>query len=256
MGVKTVIVTGASSGIGREFAEALGNRSGVEEVWVIARRETRLEELKSTIQARVVPLKLDLSDRGCIEAYKNLLADRMPDVVALVNAAGYGRFGEFENLTLSDQMGMLELNAGALTEITYLTLPYMEQGTQVYQVSSFSAFLPLPYVGVYAATKAYVLSLSRSLNAELKHRGIRVMAVCPFWTRTEFFDRAAEQNDVVVHFGQFFTPAQVVKRALRDMRRGKDLSVCGGFVRLKALGTKLLPARLTMWIWRKQQKKK
>ncbi len=253
--MKTLIVTGASSGIGREFAETLATETEIEEVWVIARRADRLEELKTTIHKRVVPISLDLSDYKCIEKYKNILADRSPEVVALVNAAGYGRFGEFENVTLSDQAGMIELNAMALTRITYLTLPYMTSGGQIYQVASISGLIPVPYVSVYAATKAYVLSFSRSLNVELKHRGIRVMAVCPFWTRTEFFDRAAEQNDVVVHYARFYTPKQVVERAVKDMKRKKDVSICGAYARGLGLGMRFLPPRLSMKIWCKQQKK-
>ena len=121
--MKTVIVTGASSGIGREFAEVLGNMEGVEEIWVIARRASRLEELKSTIRATVVPMSIDLSTSEGIESYRRALADRNPEVIKLVNAAGFGRFGEFENLTLSDQMDMIDLNVGSLTAMTYHTLP-------------------------------------------------------------------------------------------------------------------------------------
>lgn len=253
--MKTLIVTGASSGIGREFAEALAKEPSVEEVWVIARRADRLEELKTTINKKVVSIPLDLTDYHCVEKYKNMLSDRSPEVVALVNAAGYGRFGEFENVTLSDQVGMIELNAMALTQITYLTLPYMVSGGQIYQVASVSALMPVPYVSVYAATKAYVLSFARSLNVELKSRGIHVMAVCPFWTRTEFFDRAAEQNDVVVRYSRFYTPKQVVERARKDMRRKRDLSICGAYTRMLALGLKCVSPRLAMRIWCRQQKK-
>lgn len=253
--MKTLIVTGASSGIGREFAEILAADAEIGEVWVIARRADRLEELKTTIHKSVVTIPLDLSDYKCIEKYKNMLADRSPEVVALVNAAGYGRFGEFENVTLSDQVGMIDLNATALTQITYLTLPYMTRGGQIYQVASVSGLMPVPYVSVYAATKAYVISFSRSLNVELNSRGIRVMAVCPFWTRTEFFDRAAEQDDVVVHYARFYTPKQVVERAVKDMKRKKDVSVCGAYTRMMARGMKLLPHGLVMKIWCRQQKK-
>jgi len=253
--MKIIIVTGASSGLGRGFAEALGARKNVDEIWVIARRSDRLEELKNTILAKVVPISLDLSYNDCIEKYRQLLADQNPEVVALVNAAGYGRFGEFENITLSDQMGMIDLNVAALTAVTYHTIPYLASGAEVYQIGSFSAFLPLPYVSVYAATKAYVVSFSRSLNVELAHRKIRVMAVCPKWVRTEFFDRAAEQPDVVTYYDHFYTVDQVVKRALRDMKRGKDLSTCGVRARTEARLLKLLPAKLGMKIWCWQQKK-
>ena len=253
--MKVIIVTGASSGLGRGFAEALGNLKKADEIWVIARRTDRLEELKNTIKANVVPISLDLSSNDCIEKYKNMLADQKPEVVALVNAAGFGRFGEFENITLSDQLGMIDLNVASLTAVTYLTIPYLSAGAEVYQIGSFSAFLPLPYVSVYAASKAYVVSFSRSLNVELAHRNVRVMAVCPKWVRTEFFDRAAEQPDVVTYYDRFYTVDQVVQRALRDMKRGKDVSTCGIHARTEARLLKLLPAKLAMKIWCRQQKK-
>lgn len=253
--MKTVIVTGASSGIGREFAEVLGNLSHVEEIWVIARRGGRLEELKNTIAATVLPLELDLTRNEALDAYRKLLADRNPQVVALVNAAGYGCMGEVENVELSDQRGMIDLNITALTAITKLTLPYMSYGAEIYQLGSFSAFTPLPYMSVYAATKAYVLSFSRSLNVELKARGIHSMAVCPSWVRTEFPDRAATYRDVIVFFDHFYTPEQVIQRALRDMKKRKDVSVCGGKHRLLRLSLKLLPQRFAMKLWCIQQKK-
>ena len=253
--MKVIIVTGASSGLGRGFAEALGNLKNADEIWVIARRSNRLEELKNTIKTKVIPISLDLSSNDCVEKYKNMLADQNPEVIALVNAAGFGRFGEFENITLSDQMGMVDLNVAALTAVTYLTIPYLSRGAEVYQIGSFSAFLPLPYVSVYAATKAYVVSFSRSLNVELAYRRIRVMAVCPKWVRTEFFDRAAEQPDVVTYYDHFYTVDQVVQRAIRDMKRGKDISTCGIRARTEARFLKLLPAKLGMKIWCRQQKK-
>lgn len=253
--MNVIVVTGASSGIGREFAEALGNAGWADELWVIARRADRLEELQSGIGIRVVPISLDLSLSASVEQYRRRLADSGASVLALVNAAGFGRFGEVENLLMSEQMDMIDLNCSALTAMTYVTLPYMAEGGEIYQLASLSAWMPLPYISVYAATKAYVLSFSRSLNVELRARGIRSMAVCPTWVRTEFIDRAAEQNDVIVHYGQIFTPRQVVRRALRDMRKGKDVSVCGALTRWKTRGMKLLPHRLLLRLWCRMQKK-
>ena len=253
--MKTVIVTGASSGLGREFAEVLGNLPQVEEVWLIARRSDRLEELQSTIRAKILPLSLDLSLFSSLEQYRIALADRNPEVIALVNAAGYGRFGEVEHLSLLDQLGMVDVNVSALTAVTYHTLPYMERGGQIYQIASRSAFQPVPYMTVYGATKSYVLSFSRGLNKELKHRGIHVMAVCPGWIRTEFFERAAQQPDVIQYYNRFHTVSQVVRRAMRDMKRGKDVSVCGPTLRFQRFLAKILPHRLVMWIWCRQQKK-
>lgn len=131
---------------------------------------------------------------------------------------------------------------------------YMHEGGQIYQLDSLSAFQPVPYITVYGATKAFVLSFSRALNVELKARKIRCMAVCPGWVKTEFFDRAV-RDDTITYYNKFFTPDQVIRRALRDMKRGRDVSVCGASIRAQVRLVKLLPHRLVMKIWCRQQKK-
>jgi len=254
--MKIAIVTGASSGMGREFAERVGNSEKLDEIWVIARRTERLEELKATIRIPVVPISLDLTDDADIEKYKRRLIDTNPDVRILVNAAGYGRIGHAETITNFEQIGMIDLNAKALTEITLITLLYMSEGAKIYQLASMSSFMPVPYLSVYAATKAYVLSFSRSLNVELKSRGIRVMAVAPGWVRTEFINRAEDENGMVVYYDRFYNSSQVVDRALRDMKKGKDVSICGFATRMKIFGMKCMPHSVTMSIWCDQQRKK
>lgn len=254
--MKIAIVTGASSGMGREFAERIGNGENLDAIWVIARRTERLEELKSTIKIPVVPISLDLTDDGDIEKYKRRLIDTNPDVRVLVNAAGYGRIGHAESITNFEQIGMIDLNVKALTEITLITLLYMSEGAKIYQLASMSSFMPVPYLSVYSATKAYVLSFSRSLNVELKNRGIHVMAVAPGWVRTEFIDRAEDENEMVVYYDRFYNSSDVVLRALRDMKKGKEVSICGLPTRMKILGMKLMPHSLTMGIWCRQQRKK
>jgi short-subunit dehydrogenase len=138
--------------------------------------------------------------------------------------------------------------------MTYLTLPYMKEGGRIYQIDSLSSFQPVPYIGVYGATKAFVLSFSRALGVELKKRGIRVLAVCPGWVKTEFFDRAVS-DDTITYYNHFYTAEQVVTRAMKDMKRGRDVSICGFRIRAQVFFTKLLPHRLVMKIWCKQQKK-
>ena len=171
-----------------------------------------------------------------------------------MNGSGFGKFGTFTEMPLDDQLAMIDLNDKALVAITHLTLPYMSEGGQIYQIDSLSSFQPVPYINVYGATKAFVLSFSRALNVELKKRKIRVMAVCPGWVRTEFFDRAVT-DDTITYYNRYFDADQVVTRALRDMKKGKDVSVCGSSIRAQVLATKFLPHRLVMWIWCKQQKK-
>ena len=249
------VVTGASSGMGKEFVLQLNQYITVDEIWVIARREDALNQLKAASGLPVRPLVLDLCQSGAFEAYEALLKAEKPNVKLLVNAAGFGRIEEFENITLSDHLDMIDVNVSALTAMTYVTIPYMKNGAEIYQIGSASSFAPLPYLGVYAATKSYVLSFSRSVNAELKSRGIHCMAVCPGWTRTEFLDRAVEHPDVLAHYGHFYTVQQVVRRAIRDMKRKKDVSVCGGGMRFLVGCMKILPHKLVLRLWCWIQKK-
>ena len=240
--------------MGREFVLRLDKEEAFDEIWVIARREGLLAELQSETRAKIKVVSLDLTKSESIETYAELLAAEKPNVKVLVNASGFGRFGAFTDVPLDVQLEMIDLNSKALVAMTYRTLPYMQAGAQVYQLCSLSSFQPVPYIGVYGASKAFVLSFSRALNVELKAKGIRVMAVCPGWVATKFFDRAVT-DDTITYYNRFYTPEQVITRALRDMKKGKDVSICGKQIRAQVLLTKLLPHRLVMKIWCKQQKK-
>ena len=131
----------------------------------------------------------------------------------------------------------------------------MGKGSRVFELDSLSAFQPVPGLGVYGASKAFVLSYSRALSREAAGRGVRVMPVCPGWVRTDFFERATQSSDsTVTYFSRWFTAEQVVRTALRDMQKGKAVSVCGFSTRAQVLAVKLLPHSLVMRIWMKQQK--
>ena len=254
--MKIAVFTGASSGMGREFVKQITEKELFDEVWLIARRKDRLKALAEQLNVPARCLSLDLSDMSSIDRFKELLEKEKPQIKVLVNASGYGKFGAFSDISLEEQLGMVDLNSKALVAITYVTLPYLIHGAQVYQIDSLSSFQPVPYITVYAATKAFVLSFTRALRQELRHENIKMMAVCPGWVKTEFFDRAVTDESVITYYNKIFTSEQVVKRALSDMKKGKDVSVCGFSIRCQVLLTKLLPHKLVMKIWLKQQKKK
>ncbi len=254
--MKIAVFTGASSGMGREFVKQITEQQIFDEVWVIARRLDRLEEIKNEVNCPVRCISLDLTKQEAWDEYKALLEEHNPEVKVLVNASGYGKFGAFCDMPLDEQLGMIDLNDKALVAVTYITLPYLRSGSEVYQVDSLSSFQPVPYISVYAATKAFVLSFTRAVNSEMRHTGIKMMAVCPGWVKTEFFDRAVTDESVITYYNQFFTSEQVVKRALSDMKKKKDVSVCGFKIRAQVLLTKLIPHTWVMKIWLMQQKKK
>jgi len=252
--MKIAVVTGASSGMGREFVYALDRQQKFDEIWVLARREGRLEELRGKVRAKVRPLPCDLLKRESIAAYAKLLEELRPQVAVLVNAAGFGLFGDFSEMPMDEQLDIIGLNDQALTAMTYVTLPYMGSGGRIYNMGSLSSFQPVPYINVYGASKAYVLSFSQALGMELKDRGIRVMAVCPGWVSTEFFDRAVT-DDTVSYYNRYYPPEQVVKKALLDMKLGKAVSVLGIPERQQVRLVKHLPASFIMRAWCKQQGK-
>lgn len=252
--MRIAIVTGASSGMGRELVRQLSQKESFDQIWTVARREERLNELKEEIQ-NVRPIPLDLTKEDSIKSLEALLSEEKPDVSVLANCSGFGKFGTYEDISLQDSMDMIDLNCKALVAVTQTVLPYMSKGAHIMQLDSLSSFQPVPYLNVYAATKAFVLSYSRALNVELKPRGIKVIAVCPGWVRTEFFDHATVTNEkAVTYYNVIYSAKDVIQTAIKDMYKGKkDVSVHGLQIKAQRLLVKLLPHKLVMYIWMKQQ---
>lgn len=255
------IITGASSGMGREFTKQLcfDNPSGekFEKIWLIARRREKLEELANELPVPCEIIPLDLTDELSYNIFSEKLSSEKPKVSLLINASGYGKFLSTADTCADDVNGMIDLNCKALVRLTQLCVPYMSEASHILEIGSLSSFQPVPYINVYAASKAFVLSFTRSLNQELRHTGIKAMALCPGWVKTEFFDRAEpDGRSEITYFNKIFTPEYVVKVALRDMYRGKkDVCVPGFGIKLQVLLVKILPHKLVMKIWLKQQKK-
>ena len=248
------VITGASSGMGREFVYAVDRDVELDELWVIARREDRLLELQDKVRAKVRPVVLDLLDKNSLSRFKAMLELEKPNVKVLVNAAGFGLFGAFTEMDMNKQLDIIDLNSRALTAMCYMSLPYMSQGSRIYNMGSMSSWQPVPYINVYGASKAYVLNFSRALGVEVKDRGIKVMAVCPGWITTEFFDHAIH-DDTINYFNRYYPPEQVIEKALKDMKKGKSASVLGFPERMQVQLVKHLPTGFVMKTWCKQQGK-
>ena len=252
--MKIAVITGASSGMGREFVYALDRDEEFDELWVIARREQRLLELKDKCRAKIRPIVLDLQQRESFALYRELLEQEKPEIAVLVNAAGFGLFGAFMDMDMDRQLDIIDLNSRSLTAMCYMSVPYMSKGSRIYNMGSMSSWQPVPYINVYGASKAYVLNFSRALGVELKDRGIKVMAVCPGWITTEFFDHAVH-DDTISYFNRYYPPEQVIEKALKDMKKGKNASVLGFPERIQVLLVKHLPVNFVMKTWCKQQGK-
>ncbi len=239
--MKIAIVTGASSGMGKEFAEQIhGTYRSLDEIWMIARNLERLKTTALELQERKVPgertpilriLPMDLCDEEDMKRLRELLEIQRPCIRLLVNGAGVGAYGPAAHLGLREQLQMVDLNCRALTQITLICLPYLSRGSRVLQLASGSAFLPQPKFAVYGAGKAYVVSFSRALGRELRGRGITVTSVCPGPVDTEFF---AHGGIALPWWKRPFlaSPKPVVRRALLDAQAGKALSLYGGAMKL------------------------
>ena len=255
--MKIAIVTGASSGMGREFVRQLSEYVQVDEIWAVARRRDALEELKAETPVPVRPVVLDLLEQDSFDKIRSMLEAEQPEIRLLVNAAGFGKFGAFHKTSVEEDCRMIDLNCKALLVMTRLCIPYMKSGSHILELDSLSAFQPVPYITTYGATKAFVLSYSRAMNRELKGKGIRVMTMNPGWVKTEFFRHAFQTNDgEVQYFDRLYEAADVVKTGLHDLyKTRKDCSIHGLPVKLQVFLVKLVPHRFVMDIWLNQQKK-
>jgi short-subunit dehydrogenase len=223
------LVTGASSGIGAEYARALGKRG--ERVVLVARRLDRLQALASQIggESVAISIALDLAQPGAAQRLKHELGRRGIEVHGLVNCAGLGLTGPFASQSVETIRSILEVNACALVELTRAFLPGMlERGRgRIVNVASNAAFQPIPYLALYAATKSLVLSFTEALAEEVKGSGIRVQALCPGITATEFLEVSETREDLRVRRLPMMAPSQVVEASLAGLERGRLRVVVG-----------------------------
>lgn len=254
--MKVAVITGASSGMGKRFCERINELGEFDELWLIARRKDRLNELSASLPYKCRILDWDLTDSDSKEKYKNLLEEVNPEIKLLINCSGYGKFCKTTETDLDTNLNMVDLNCKAVLYVCQLSLPYITKNSKIINIASVAAFQPIPYINVYAATKSFVLSFSRALNRELKKDGVSVTAVCPFWTKTEFFNRAVGKENVVKKYTAMYETDKIVGRAIKDAKRKKDVSKYGFVARFQAFLAKILPHSFVMNFWQKQQKLK
>lgn len=240
------ILTGATGGLGREFLKQI-LLEDVDEVWAIARNEQKLWELKQQYGERVKTFSLDLSDVEDMKKVGQLLEEHNPNVAYLINNAGLAKMGSYQDFSVEELDKTINVNCKAPVILSKLCIPYMGKNSKILNISSASAFQPNPYINLYAASKAFERSYSRALNVELEGTGISSVAVCPSWIDTEMLQK--EINGKKVKFPGLVTPERVVRDALRDAKRGKDMSICSFYVKCQHINVKLLPQKWVMKIW-------
>lgn len=248
--MRIAVITGASSGIGKEFARQISDcYRKLDEIWILSRSTEKLEALKEELEKKgsftVKVYDGDLNRDYIYYRVKKDLQKEKPDIRILVNSAGIGKIGRVEETDADIQAEMVELNCKALTKMTCLCLPYLSKGSRIMNVASAAAFAPQPGFAVYAATKAYVHSFSRALSYELKKRKILVTSVCPGPVDTAFFKKAG----TVSQSGKkavMVKPDGVVKKALADTRKGKEISVYGLPMKGARAAAKVFPDGLVM----------
>ena len=247
-----IVVTGAASGLGKEFISQIKNKETYDEIWAIDYNKELLVELEKE-DNKIKGICIDLTKD--INKYKDKLSKNI-NIKILANCAGFGIFDHSENIDLDTKLNMIDLNVKAYVSMIDYSLPYMTSGSKIMNIASCAGFEPIPYINCYAATKSFIVSYSRALNEELKYRNIHVLCVCPFWTKTNFFDRAVmkDKKEVVIKYSVMYNKEDVINKAIKDLYANKDMSVYGKLNKVQRLLVKLIPHKLVMKIWMKQQK--
>jgi short-subunit dehydrogenase len=261
--VRIAIITGASSGMGREFVRHADRTGGFDAIWAVARREERLHELAGECTTPLRPVVLDLSAPSSIDELHRLLeaaareaglakvGDEGFSVGLLVNAAGFGKFGSFRDLMRSETDTMIALNCRVPVDLTQLAVRYMRKGSRIIEVVSSASFQPLPYMSLYAATKAFLLSYTRSLRWELVGTGIHATALCPGWVRTEFAQVAKDTaNPTAVRHQQPSISARTAVGWSSFINAcNLPVATCSPFMLVQRIFSKFVPNPVAMAIW-------
>jgi short-subunit dehydrogenase len=243
----TALITGASSGLGEQFALLLAKEKY--DLVLVARREDRLKAVAESAgklgAGKVKIIVADLSGyESAASLHKEITRDHI-EIDYLVNNAGFGTRGRFESLPIEREIQEIELNVTALVALTRLFLPAMvarRSGT-IINVSSVGGFTPVPFMATYGATKAFVLSFSEALAEELRGTGVTVMALCPGATRTEF-QKVANVEEAKMPSFAFMSAETVVAQAIAAAKRGKSVLVNGPINLLMVESTRIAPRKL------------
>jgi len=236
---RIAIITGASSGMGKDFAKELDNKN-LDQIWIIARRKKLLDKLSSELKTESKIFDIDITDFENNKTIEKELKTGKYEIKYLINNAGFGLMGDFLNLNLEQQLNMINLNISALVQITHFSIKYMAENSEIIQLASTAGFLPIKNFAIYAASKAFVVNFSNAIALELKPRKINVIAICPGPVKTEFFDTATNGKQPPFAYKSI----DVVKKALKDSKKGKLNSIYGLIMNIAMIFSHFTPRKI------------
>ena len=245
------VITGASSGIGREFAFKLKDIAGVDEFWLLARSTDRMKKVAEELGCKCRIISADLSTEEGIGEYRSALEAEKPEISFLVNAAGFGVFGSFDGLSEKTVKDMIDLNITATVLITHMTVKYMKKGGRIIELGSGSCFTPLPHFNIYSSSKVFVLHYTKSLNFELKPYGIRATCFCPGWVDTAFLPKSLDAPGAYVpkSMKPLLNVSKVVTGCVKASIKGRAMYVTNWYTKLQHVLFKLLPDPILTKLW-------
>jgi len=251
--MKTAVISGASSGLGREMMHRIKDiYPEIECCWLIARRRERLEELAQAVPGMECKVfALDITSDGDLAALARALEEERPEITLFINNAGCGMLGDFDTSAMNEQLRMVDLNVRALTALTRIVLDHMSPNGRIINISSIASFVPNARMAVYSATKYYVRAFSRALGMELRGRRISVTAVCPGPMTTEFLDIARiSGNSATFRMLPRIPVEKVARGALEAARKRRSVYTPGVFYKIYRVLSALVPDTIMMWFAR------
>lgn len=243
------IITGASAGLGREYALAAAQRyPEIDQFWLIARRVQRLDTLAERLGYSKVRLwELDLSHSASYDRLASAVKAEGHEVRLLINCAGLGAYGPISEVTYAEQANMIDVNVKAAVALTAALVPYMPKKAKILNVASIAGFAPTPYMTVYSCTKIFLLNFSRALRYEERKKRLKVLAVCPGPMKTEFLD-IARVNSKKFDSMPVCDPVKIAATSLKLLDRGRAVYTPGAFLKLYRVLAKLIPTPLWLRI--------
>lgn len=242
---RVAIITGATGGLGMEFTRVIDSYDDIDEIWAVGRNKDKLNQLKEMYD-KVISVQADLSDGG-MEIISRKMKEENPDIRLLINNAGVGYLGFYEKMEPESVRDFCSINCTVPAELISASLPHMQEGAGILNISSASSFQPNPYLALYSASKVFLKNFSRALSVELKPRKIKVTAVCPGWIDTDMLPR--EKDGKKIRYTGMISAEKVVEKALKDNKKGKDMSTPGFFSKYFRFYSKVTPTRIVMKQW-------